>query len=279
MKQSVTGARIFAHVKALIVVSVLTLIGAGCGIPTEPTTPQHRARYPATPGARLPLAIYDGVFYGNVDAYEWQDSTGADSSRIYSLSHPIFFNSLGDPIRTPFGVAVELNGTLLPDSVVRFLDYSSQDLHFPDPLRWEVRGDGYFPSFTHTIQTESPIEILSPKPGDSIVASQALDFSYSAPGADSVQLSIFLHGTGVYRHDSTHTERESYSDARYWRANTGHFLSAPAFVIDTFIFERFTPTDVQISVGWGRGDTIHAGGKIFGFVTNSSTSRTYGVKY
>lgn len=258
--------RIFVLVKSFAALS-LVLIVAGCGIRHEPAAHKRSPWVQSGSvheGYPLPPAMYDGIFGLNLT----QESYSA---------HPTFYNADGDFIRGPIGVAVSLNGVPLADTIRSGWDYRVHPLHYPQPVTWSVRGNGYFPTFSHTVPSEQPILLTSPPCIDSIKIDHPLEITYSAPDADSITVHLACWGTGIYRRDTTRIETRAGVGGYYRTANTGRY-SIPAFSMPSY-FKSFKPTELWVQLFWQRGDTAHVEGKIFGFVNYVSTMGTYGIKH
>jgi hypothetical protein len=262
----------------------LLLAVSGCTIPTEPSYVPFNN--PSFTGygyndiyllrSPIPGAFYDGLFSSEWHKDDYLDSTAIDSFFWYNSSATLY-NKFGDLIQSPSdGFFVQVNGARLIANQYFQLD-TPLNLNFPSPVAWTLNGDSYFPSFSHSISSENPPEILSPLASDSLNANASFNFSYNAPGVDSVVITLWYFGLGI---NATTDSLESAIDLlpQVQTVNSGAFI-VPAYALhDTVNFKSFTPQSVQATVAWAHGDTIHVEEKVFGFVTEVACSRTYNFK-
>jgi hypothetical protein len=257
---------------------------SGCVIPTSPesaNTGSFGGRfffsdyYLAKPP--IPYAHYDGTFMSDRHEYEYFDTTGRDTAIVQYSSQAFLYNKLGDIIEIPSGsVGVGVNGVNI--TYQRYYGYdTSLDLAFPTPITWTLKGDSYFSSFSHSISTEGPITYASPSVVDSQSASKGFALSYAAPGADIVTVTLDYWGPAVFRRDTSHTISDGYQYQQFSIPNTGQCI-IPPFVADTLEYRSFNPNNVDISIAWARGDTLHVGSKCYGFVTECVRTRTYNLR-
>jgi hypothetical protein len=267
----------------LRILLLLALTISGCTIPTEPNYPQTNS-WGSTgyndfylDRSPIPNTNYDGLFVAQFHNYDYLDSAGVDVLDYSYDAQSILYNALHNIIDIPSeSLSIQVDGTGL-----LFKPYYQYDtnihLDFPSPVSWVMSGDNYFPSFSHNISSEDPIEILSPPLADSLEANADFDIAYNAPGADSVTVTLQYDGIGINKYDTTNQVREYLFNQQISTANTGHY-SVPGFTLDTKLWKTYNPQSLLVSVAWAQGDTIHGAGKIFGFVTEVSNSREYYFK-
>ena len=167
----------------------LLLAISGCTIPTGPSYPQTNIVFgnyvddlfrPA-----IPWSHYDGIFTSYLQTYDYLDSVGTDTQSSQYFSEASMYNKFGDPIFSSAPTfSVQLNGALLAYPFYGVDSYLN--LNFPSPVTWSLVGDNYFPSFTHTISSENPVEIPTPISSDSQKANIGFEVTYNAPGTDTL---------------------------------------------------------------------------------------------
>ncbi len=263
---------------------LILVLTAGCTVPTGPSNSpaefEFGTSYPDFYLNRnpIPFAKYSGIFSASVREWDYIDTAHADTTSLYLEGSQILYNALGNEIYTPVStVSLSINGFPIHYRGYFNLD-SGHVLNFPSPVTWSFIGDDYFPSFTHVLKSETPINILNPPQSDSQSASQGFTVDYSAPGADTVTITLFYDGKGMYSNDTADTLEDVVDFTNALVPNTGHYVVMPFHNRDSTFLKSFTPQSVEVSVAWARGDTIHADGKIFGFVTEAVCSREYNFK-
>lgn len=218
------------------------------------------------------MGRYDAIFgcggYGNPNGPSYDHGYHAST---------VFYDDSGQPYRVPPknwippDISVLLNG----DTLKQGMDERVR-VHFPEPLTWRITGNDRYPSVVHTIATDSIIEYLSPREGDSVSLSHGFEITYRAPQSiDTVLIHLMYIGNGVYKRDTTKTE-ETGQSYYYKVPNTGQYVIPPFEVRDQF--KSLTPERLYTFVMWDRGDTVHVGQYVYGFTTEYYLSRKFNLK-
>jgi len=202
---------------------------------------------------------------------EYIDSSGKDTTSVAYVSQPRLFNRLGDNI-----VSILYSDSVELDNVLYSHD-PALDLNFPGAVTWSMKGDSYFPAFSHTINSEPVPSILAPSLQDSLNADSMINLTYDAPSADTLTTNADYIGEAHWLKDPPDSLSLGVESHEYISANTGSVKLLP-FSLDTTFYTSFRPELLAVNIAWARGDTIHVGGKIFGFVTEVSCSREYYLK-
>lgn len=264
-----------------LVIAFLLLSLAGCTIPTGPSASGSNIGYPWGPAnfyldrSLLPLAYYDGLFDAVERELDYTDTSGVDRSSFFQTGSITFYNKLGSEIEGPISDSISIDG--IP---VRFHGYYDFDsvFHFPSPVIWIFSGDNYFPAFSHSIASEVPVTITAPLQSDTQSASHGFTISYSAPGIDNVSISLSYLGLGTYKSDTTGSLQDAGDFEIMSVPNSGSFTVPPYSIYDTSQLRSFIPKSLEVIIAWGRGDTVHVAGKIFGFTTEVVCSREFNLK-
>jgi hypothetical protein len=254
---------------------LLFVLAAGCKIPTGPEYQTNDAPVPiglyTGYQSLFPPAHYSGIFSITRSEQDLLDSSGVDTSFVAYNSSVFLFNKLGNLITIAFSRdSIKVDDSLYPFSF-------QQDLKFPSPVSWSMKGDAYFTSFAHSIASESPVEILSPSNQDSIAYDSILSIAYNAPGADSVTISELFEGVGQEKIDSSIDSNSFGKYREVLSPNSGRIKLLP-FFLDTNQFIFFTPRHLQVTIAWAQADTIHVHNQIDGFATEVLHSRDFFLK-
>ncbi|SRR5581483_6900468 len=141
---------------------------------------------------------------------------------------------------------------------------------------WEFSGSEDHPSITHTIVRDSSLQFLAPDDGDSISLSEGFEIRYRAPKTtDSVLIHIACFGSGILKHDTAKILETGQS---YYRVvpNTGIYIVPPLAMSQNF--KSFDADRLLVNISAGKGDTVHVGNCIYGFITESHVSHTFKLK-
>jgi len=100
---------------------------------------------------------------------------------------------------------------------------------------------------------------------------------YDAPGADSVLIIADYFAKVQRRRYSNDTLEEGGQAHHEIVRNTGKFFISPLAVRND-LYSRFEPYKLMVIVMSGRGDTVHVGNSVYGFITESHAARNFYVK-
>lgn len=263
---------------------LLAIALSGCVIPTGPEPVRFnnsalRSYYDLDLANLINFPNASGIFSSREESSEFLDTAGKRMVRSWDESHGTLINEIGDIIEVkPAGISLNLNGTNM--LFTRYDEFDTiLDPIFPSPVTWSMKGDSYFPSFTHTINSENMPEIMSPLVTDTLSAGNPFDLSFNSPGTDSLTVTLFYFVSAILKTDTTATVQTDIPDIqRTHVANTGHYLVSSYVPRDTINWRSITPTEVLASLAWAKSDTINIGGKMFGFVTEVVRTRDYFFK-
>jgi hypothetical protein len=255
--------------RASIVAIIVGMVFAGCERHSEPATNGVVRESSIADLHAVPPGRYDAMF----TCYEggWNDTKDfAKEAR----TDVYFYNDTGRMIHFPLSITVSLNGDILKDGKNGHVHVS-----FPGQMTWRITGDDHYPSLIHTISSNPPIEFLSPDDLDSMHLSDSIVVKYNAPGADTVQIHMSYFGQSILKRDSTKKEStENYGQSYYFRVpNTGRYVIAP-FKMSHY-FSSFDPKNLFMEIKWARGDTVHVGSCLYGFVTQYNCQHWFKLKH
>jgi hypothetical protein len=248
---------------------ILIILAAAFTSCKHDTLPAEHGMVLTPPGSAhdpLPSGRYDAIF--DCEGGMFRDNKSSSPSASDASA---WFSDSNRPIRMPATVSVRVNRNLLTRGTGRKVP-----INFPDPVTWQIEGNEHFPSLTHTIASIAPIVFMSPDEAKPLSISDSTEVRYSAPGLDSVQFLISYRGEGVIRRDMKKLEQTGQD---YYKTvpNTGRYVMGP-FVTNDKAFESFTPKSVLVIILWSRGDTVHVGPYVYGFVNRCSCLRKFMLK-
>ncbi len=251
--------------KAFCVLTILVVAFTGCRRDTLPGMHGIEVRWDAH-FHPIPPGRYDARFicgeatgrYTKDSIHKWYDASAYfyDSDRM---------------IRMPGTVSVSVNGNLLKQGI-----NEPVQVNFPEPVTWQIKGNKHFPSVTHTLASFMRMEILSPNETESVSPLDSTEVRYSAPGLDSVQFLLSYRGTGVFKRDTTKIE-ETGQDYYKTVPNSGRYVIAPFKMYGSFL-KSFKPEKLLVIIMWSRGDTVHVGPYVYGFVNSCGCSHRFALK-
>jgi hypothetical protein len=258
---------------ALFAVTILAALFSGCKKENLPDT--HHIVRQAAPFrlSPIPTGSYDALFECYDACWYYNDSLihhytvnvtfPTDARELYHIPKGM---------NIPSTMNISLNGIALHRGAEEKFP-----LNFPEPLTWLFTGDDRYPSVTHTIFADSPIEFLLPGDGDSISLSHGFDVFYHAPkSVDSVTFHMTYFGKGIYKNDTTKIQKTAQS-YYYVVPNTGRYVVAPYKMMDRF-FKSFDPERLMVQIMWAHGDTMHVGDCVYGFSVQGHTVHTFKLK-
>jgi hypothetical protein len=214
----------------------------------------------------LPFGQYDAVFRVN---QIWSEHWSNIELHFFDDSGNWYPKSSGTTI--PTGMSVSVNGYKLKRGVNERVE-----VDFLTPVTWQITGNDLYPSVTHTMRSDTLIEYLSPQENETIKLSDSLVVTYRAPAdIDTVLIHLAYMGRGVHSRDTTKSE-ETGQSYYYHAPNTGKYVIPPFKLRD--IFKSLDVKELRTFIMWERGDSIHLGPYVYGFVILSSTSRDFKVK-
>jgi hypothetical protein len=262
------------ELRVCIVLTIFATFFAGCKKDAVRNT--HKVVRQSNPFELnpIPAGEYDALFtcYETISNYRRDSSYG---EYFADISFPIDTRQnyhLPKGVWIPPTITVSING----DTLKRGMN-ERVSVNFPEPLIWHINGDDYFPSVVHTTPSDSSIEFLFPNNGDSISLSQAFVVKFRAPkNIDTIQIHMSYFGKSVLKRDTTGKIQDMGQSYYYLVPNTGNYL-APLYKKFDY-YKSFDPKSLFVDISWARGDTVHAGNSVYGFVTQCNCSHWFRLK-
>jgi hypothetical protein len=219
----------------------------------------------------LPPAVYDAIFTYSTAGWDYTNDSVVVSSSVSGG----FLNDSGQPVLRSESIRMSVNGTLVNELAL----YRGQNIpiRFPESVTWRIDGNDRYPGVNHMIVPDKPIQFFSPKDYDTISLSRGFDISYDAVDADSVEILTACFAKVRYRGHPGDTLQEGGQDHYDLVRNTGRF-TIPRFAVDSNIFQQFEPNQLMIMIMHVRGDTVHVGNCIYGFMSDRHYARNFYVK-
>ncbi|HEY3876146.1 MAG TPA: hypothetical protein VGM92_11775 [Candidatus Kapabacteria bacterium] len=222
----------------------------------------------------IPAGEYDAIFLCD----ELVRDDMMDSDHLWHTvhvtfspeAHQMYHLSKGEMIPSAFKVT--LNGTILKDK-------SQEPIPMNDcePLIFRMSGDEHYPSFEHTVPTDSSIKFLSPNDGDSISLSHGFEVKYRAPkDIDTVLIHMTYFGKSVLKSDTSGKIQNMGQSYYYLVPNTGSYI-IPHYTMFHY-FKSFDPEKLFVEMSWTKGDTLHVGTRLYGFIATSREPRFFKLK-